>query len=376
MGGALSEESFVPRTPTRKNFYFNGIFVNESLWKREDLGEGDLFQERYPSPKRSTLLPQTAMFIDNLTTIITQHESDPDFFRDELRQRVDLFADGAEHPELPATSIVLGEQAHVLFRKANFAGQRVAVVAHWSPNGLPDAALQVYLTALREAGFRVVVTCGCRPGDERLWQIHADALIWRECSGYDFTSWKAALEALPELFDAAELVLANDSVLGPMRPLSAVHADMDKVNCDFWGLVESRETRRHLQSFYLVFRKQALRHSAFAAFWPTVDTNADKFATVLRYETMLSPWLAGQGLMPAALVASRSFPPTNVNPCHYFWRPLLLRFGMPFLKRDLIRRAASHPFMRGWETVLRQHGYDPALALPPEEAASRTSSSR
>lgn len=302
------------------------------------------------------------MLIDNLTALITQHENEPGFFRDALCQVVDLFAEGGEAPVLPPADVRLGGQVRILFRGESLAGHRVALVAHWSPDGLPDAALQQYLHALREAGFLVVVACGCLPGDEGRWRACADTLIWRKCNGYDFTSWKAAFEVLPDLFEAHELVLTNDSVLGPVRPLDTVRADMAPVPCDFWGLVESRETRRHLQSFYLVFRQSALRHKAFAAFWATVDTNPDKFATVLRYETVFTPWLAGQGLVPAALVASASFPPTNVNPCHYFWRPLLLRFGMPFLKRDLVRRAADHPFMQGWEEVLRRLGYDPEMA--------------
>lgn len=303
------------------------------------------------------------MLIDKLTTIIAQHHNDPDFFRDDVCRVVDLFADGGDVPVLSSMPMRLAEQARVVFRSESFANQRVAVVAHWSANGLPDAALQWYLRALREAGFCVVVACGCQPGDVCAWQDHTDALIWRQCSGYDFTSWKAAFETLPDLFEARELVLTNDSVLGPIHSLGNIHASMDAVNCDFWGMVESRETRRHLQSFYLVFRPKALQHKAFADFWPTVDNNPHKFATVLRYETFFSPWLAEQGLIPAACVASSSFPPTNVNPCHYFWRPLLLRFGMPFLKRDLLRRAADHPFLQGWEEVLRGLGYDPALAV-------------
>lgn len=304
------------------------------------------------------------MLIENLAQAIAANEHTLGFYTDCRAQVVNLLDDGQAPPVVEGTVPASGR---VLFRGDSFAGARVAVVAHWSADGVPDAALQYLLRALREQGYRVVAACGCEPQHLEVWSGLVEALVCRQSTGYDFTSWKTALAVLPDLLDADELVCCNDSVYGPVMPLGPVHTAMNAVDCDFWGMVESREKRLHLQSFYLVFRKNVLRHPAFTAFWQAVDTNPDKFATVLRYEMGLSPWLASQGLIPAAYVPAACFPRTNVNPCHYFWRPLLERFAMPFLKRDLIRRAGSHAFLSGWQQILADHGFDPALcAVRPE----------
>lgn len=310
------------------------------------------------------------MLMESLVRAIVAHEHSPGFFQDIRAQvatvaecpqnapELDRLARGGEVDIAPAVRVIFGGDL-------NFTDARVAVLAHWSREGRPDPALAVLLTALRGLGYKVAVTCGCEPGDVPYWATLADALVRRTCPGYDFTSWKAAFTALPSLYAAREVLCVNDSVLGPIGSLGAVHTAMDAVPCQFWGMVESREKWPHLQSFYLVFRQAALKHPAFRRFWGAVDANPDKFATVLRYEILLSPWLARHGLVPGAYVPAAALPQTNVNPCHYFWRPLIQRFGMPFLKRDLLRRAGDHPFLHGWETVLREHGFDPHV-LPPE----------
>lgn len=301
------------------------------------------------------------MLIDSLTQAIAAHENSPGFFRECPAGVVSL---GAENVCLPGESVDIAAHVQVLSgADVPLARARVAVLAHWSAEGEPDAALRHLLAALRAQGFTLVAACGCRPQNLTLWTSLVDVLLWRSCTGYDFTSWKAAFAVLPDLYVAEEVLCLNDSVFGPINPLGPVHAAMNAVDCDFWGLVESREKRRHLQSYYMLYRPAVLRHPAFRQFWDCVDTNADKFAAVLRYEVFLAPWLEQHGLRPAAFVPSACFPDTNVNPCHYFWRPLLTRFGMPFLKRDLLRRARNHPFVHGWEQVLAKQGYDPALCL-------------
>lgn len=299
------------------------------------------------------------MLIDSLTQAIMAHEHDPGFFRAMRPCVVDL---GCKNAKLCGDPLDISAYVQIVFgADTALADAKVAVLAHWSEQGEPDAALQYLLVALRAEGFTLVVACGCRPSNEPLWASLVDVLLWRDCTGYDFTSWKAAFAVLPDLFSAREVLCVNDSILGPINPLGKIHAAMAALPCDFWGLVESREKRRHLQSYYLLYRPSALQHPAFRQFWDCVDINPNKLSAVLRYEVLLAPWLATNGLRPAAFVPSTCFPDTNANPCHYFWRPLLTRFGMPFLKRDLLRRACTHPFLQGWEDVLRQQGYDPKI---------------
>lgn len=65
------------------------------------------------------------------------------------------------------------------------------------------------------------------------------------------------------LQEADELVLADDSCYGPVFPFERAFEEMNKKACDFWGMTDSYDTMYHLQSFFLVFKKNVFTSRAF-----------------------------------------------------------------------------------------------------------------
>lgn len=307
------------------------------------------------------------MLIDSLAAVVAQHADDPLFFRSPGARTADRVVAAARQSQADMPEVFpqapLGDAVRILSGNDDFANSRTAIVAQWAEDGVIAPYLVHYLHKLREAGMRVILACGVVPYADSGWFSLCDAVIARTCSGYDFTSWRAAFEIFPSLYRCREVVCTNDSIFGPIHPLGDVHRVMDGVPCDFWGLVESREKQPHLQSYYLVFRKKTLRHPVFAAFWSTVDRSGEKFDTVLRYEVTLSLKLAAQGLRPGAFVPAAALPETNINPSHYFWRQLLSIYKAPFIKRDLLRHCAKHPHLAGWRELLDAAGYDSDLVF-------------
>ncbi|MBU1228578.1 MAG: hypothetical protein KKA55_07625 [Proteobacteria bacterium] len=241
---------------------------------------------------------------------------------------------------------------------AGFAGRRVALVAHWDPHGLVDPYVVYYLRHLRELGYATVLVSDRAldlPEDVGDW---ADAVLWRTCPGYDFTSWKGALEFFPSLAQAEELLLTNDSIFAPTNPLPPVHALMDAVDCDFWGLSEGGVYRLALQSYYLVFRRACLAHPAFWSFWTTVDTTTDKRSVIGRFELTLTSWLTRSGLRAAAYMPAKGFPDQGgIDPVYLCWRYLQREFGFPCVKRSLLSEKAWWTALDGWERTLADTGY-------------------
>lgn len=259
---------------------------------------------------------------------------------------------------LPEGVVRLGANARVLSAPAaSFAGSRVALLAQWAEDGNVAPYVRHYIRSLKAEGWRVVLACGNEPTLPPSLVRECDAIVCRNCPGYDFTSWKAALEVFPSLWEAEELLLTNDSIFAPIGPLGPVHTAMQGVACDFWGMVGSKEFLTHLQSYYLVFRGRALRHPAFAAFWDAVG-GGDKADAVLNREVVLTAWLAWNGLVPGAYAPPGLLLDTDINPAHYFWRELCCLCHVPFIKRDLLRDCRFHPHLNGWEDFVRRSGYD------------------
>jgi lipopolysaccharide biosynthesis protein len=244
---------------------------------------------------------------------------------------------------------------------ADFAGAAVAVVAHWDPQGRVDPYVIRQCRQLKEDGFRVVLASGRLSPDLPAPDGWADAVVVRDCPGYDFASWRAALLVLPALWRSAELALCNDSVFGGVGSYAPMHKAMARVDCDFWGVAESRELAPHLQSYHVVFRPPALASQALADFFDRVPLTDDR-QTAVACEVRLTRELVRAGLRPAAFAP---FPPGargDLNPSCELWRELL-EAGAPLLKRELLLRNDRGVSLAGWTDQLAGAGYPLELVV-------------
>ena len=160
-------------------------------------------------------------------------------------------------------------QAVSVWPEAGFrAGPRVAVFVHFDARGEVRPHVRQYLAALREAGLDVVfVTNSGRLQDEATEFLRglAAGMIVRRNVGYDFAALREAIErvGLPRA-DTEMVLLLNDSVYGPLRPLRPlIWGGIDFDRADLWGMTESWQTRYHLQSYFLAFGRAALTSQAW-----------------------------------------------------------------------------------------------------------------
>jgi rhamnosyltransferase len=185
--------------------------------------------------------------------------------------------------------------------------------------------------------------------------------------GLDFGMWKRALEVVPyEGFD--ELILANSSVFGPFGSLQPIFDQMSALPCDFWGINDNIELGWHIQSYFLVFRKDALRSKAFADFWKHMLLMRTKDQVIRSYEVGLSTYLTESGLraeVVAPLACLKPLPliPRIVgggsrrNPTVY--HPIeLIDLGMPFAKIELLRDNPARVDTTLVYERMRAEGYD------------------
>lgn len=235
--------------------------------------------------------------------------------------------------------------------------------------------------ALRDEGFAVIVvdTSTELPSSK----IECDLLIHRRNIGWDFASWMSTLASHPWILtDAQNLLLVNDSNVGPVRPLRETLRRGREIDTDIWGLTDSWDIAHHLQSYFLHFNASALRSGHLGAFVDAFSFPTGKERIIGSGEIGLSQFMRARGLRLQALfpytVLARSFVDSfservqrvlglpehrleaghlplesndewnflhdtierirssaPVNPTHYFW-DILLSMGSPFIKRDLL----------------------------------------
>jgi lipopolysaccharide biosynthesis protein len=181
--------------------------------------------------------------------------------------------------------------------------RRAGVVAHYDPQNQVDAYVVNLVRELRTVCERVVfISTSALPQGEldKLGQL-VDHAVLRQNVGHDFASYRQGLLELEPLgFD--EIVLANDSVYGPLAPFSEVFARMSEVEADVWSASASWDIAFHLQSYFLVFRARALAQPIFWRFWKSMRLPMDRRTLIRRGEVGLSFVLARSGMRLRAVL--------------------------------------------------------------------------
>jgi Rhamnan synthesis protein F len=256
------------------------------------------------------------------------------------------------------------------------AGRRIALYAHYTPSGIISSMVREQLAAYRDQGFDVILITNSETVEESSWREAADHCWWmvrRRNLGFDFGAWRdAAALLLAGRTPPDELLLVNDSVLGPIHPLGPVLARARAMGNGAVGLTESHQGGVHLQSYFVL----ALGRAATAdtlEFLAGLNLSRGKWLMVQRGEFGLTRHLLCSGhrvsalfgyaqaldailacpverrylaaLVPKAVRYGETperlrqlFLRWPLNPTHHLWRGLPRCLDFPFLKTALIRR--------------------------------------
>jgi len=275
-------------------------------------------------------------------------------------------------------------------------GPRPCVFVHWDGAGEVRPHVVEYVRALVDAGLSVLFVSNSgflRPDALAVVKALCAGVLIRRNVGYDFAAWREGFEhlGLPRE-DTEFVVMANDSVYGPLRPVSEMLQRLDFTQADAWGCTETWQSRYHLQSYFLAFAPGVLASAAWRRFWSGVRSTPSKTLVIQRYEIGLSQTLirAGfavralwpyarltedvdlaliteerlEGVMPDPLQDVRKAHARRVrdaavyrvplNPTSDLWRQLL-RAGFPFIKRELLRSNPSDVLdVVDWRDVARE----------------------
>jgi lipopolysaccharide biosynthesis protein len=238
----------------------------------------------------------------------------------------------------------------------------LALYVHWSPTGRISAMVRRQVALWHANGFDVFFITNAKP-PKADWDAIAESSvlrIMRNNAGRDFGAWRdAAAIAMRNMPWPTEILLANDSVLGPFRPLEPLVAAWRKGGEGLFGLTESLGGGAHLQSYALLARGAGaigtmLDHLAELSYYRS------KWRLVQQGEIGLTRRMRVDGHRCAALFGYRALcesaavrPDRALNPTHHLWRELIERQGFPYLKTELVLRNPGHlPGVERWDELV------------------------
>ena len=278
---------------------------------------------------------------------------------------------------------------------------RVALYVHYAPSGGVSRMVLCQLLALRQAGFAVVFISSAAGIPDADWQAVRGLCalaMQRRNFGLDFGAWHDAVPEVRRRWPVLlELMLANDSVLGPIYPMQPVIEALRSGGDGLFGLTESLQGGPHLQTYMLLARGRAAV-ADLCGFLETLVLSHSKWLLVQRGELRLARWMRGRGHRVAALfgyerlvraVLARAEervwlgdPEADVerlmawpvNPTQHLWHGLVACLGAPFIKTELVRRNPAHrPGVENWPGLVPPDAPSSVAVLQAHLAAMKAS---
>lgn len=139
----------------------------------------------------------------------------------------------------------------------------------------------------------------------KLYQ-YSKKIIRRSNVGYDGGAYRDIFlfeDIKLEQWD--EIILLNDTFYGPFFPWDTVFNAMDNKMCDFWGLTchlgglsglfEEKIISKHLQSYFIVLKRNVFLHPNFKTFWMELQYPQNFKEAVMNFEIHFSEYLMRLG---------------------------------------------------------------------------------
>ena len=237
----------------------------------------------------------------------------------------------------------VGSEIHFESENADLSARKIAVLAQWSESKHLSYSTERLIQELLDCGFQVVLVSACESSERLIvspFLLDQITIVRKPNFGYDFGSWSVGLQAFPEIELADEVLLLNDSLIGPFGKLHKILNQMNDSPYSVTGLTDSIEIDYHIQSYMMHFKNGSLRDTVFRSFWRNVRHEDNKDDVIQKYEVGLSRLALENGIYIGAVF------PFNLTPNRWGASSKsnvssLLYQGFPFVKSNLVNEMTS-----------------------------------
>lgn len=193
---------------------------------------------------------------------------------------------------------------------------------------------------------------------ERLEKIGKVTL--RENKGYDVAAFRAGILNLGQerLKEYDQLLLVNDTNIGPFKDLETVFSTIDSKSLDFWGVslgeIQPDFTGlnpfgyipEHIQTYFLVIERSLLHQKSFYRYWEKLGDTDSRQKAIGKHETFFTKHFANLGFRYDALIRDTTDSAMYIHPLR------VLNQGSPLIKYSALSNYNDDQFI--WQGLERQ----------------------
>lgn len=230
--------------------------------------------------------------------------------------------------------------------------RRIGIYSFYEKDGIVDRYVEFFLDGFRKDLEKLVIVSNGRlpKTEKRKLQAFTEFVIERENKGFDIWGIREGLLSVgwKELSAYDEVVTANNTLMGPVYPLSGMYAEMKARDVDFWGIARHYEMPfdpfgtneygylpEHIQSYFMVFRKSMTDSEPFRKYWEELPELNSYEDAVGRHETAFTKKFADQGFRWDTYLDTEDIRQLNANPIMNYPMLLVKEKRCPVFKRRI-----------------------------------------
>ncbi len=218
-----------------------------------------------------------------------------------------------------------------------------------------------FLKALADLSDKVLIVLNSTLADTDVKKLEKfGQVISRENTGYDTAAFRHGILLLKdELSNFDELILVNDTNVGPMTDLSAVFQKMSTQKLDFWGISYGEKQadftgfnpygaiHEHLQSYFLVIEKNMFQTPEFLKYWENLSDTNSRNKAIGKHETVFTKYFSDLGFIHGAVAGNNEDSAMYIHPL-----TMLKKFDVPLVKYTAFSNDTDDKF--AWQGLERK----------------------
>lgn len=261
--------------------------------------------------------------------------------------------------------------------------RRYGIFVFFDKEGIVDDYVIFFLKELKKSLDRLLIICNGnmkKKGKKILLEL-SDEYLERKNEGYDVTAYKLGLQlhGFNFLADYDEVVICNATVFGPFYPFCDMFNVMNERDVDFWGIssfsgttfdpfgtIEYGYIPKHIQSYFMVFRRSLHQSPIFWDFFDRLPQIKNYFEAIGYYEAVFTKKMEEAGFRYSTYLEASELDGYTYDILRDFPLYLIQEKRCPVLKRrsffheyrDSLERSAGEAIEGVLEYIAEHTKYD------------------
>ncbi len=263
---------------------------------------------------------------------------------------------------------------------------RLGIFVFYDKDGIADEYNFYFIEELKKQVSRLLVICNGDVEEEagKRFSGIADEVMMRGNEGFDITAYHLGLKKYGYNRDGKfdEVIICNSTMFGPVYPFREMFEKMAVRDLDFWGITNFHEVPfdpfgtvkygmlpKHVQSFFMVFRKSLTMSPEFQKYWEDMPQITSYEQAIGYHEAIFTKEFADKGFQWAVYADSEELEGYTYDPLRDFPRLMIEEKHCPVIKRrsffheygEALSRSGGEGTREAMEYIEKHTDYDTSM---------------